>query len=902
MYKTTFKACLLFSALMSSSAVYAAGLGKLTVSSALGQVFKAEIDLVSVKKEEIPTLSVRLASPDAFREANIDFTSFLSSLKLSMDVRADGQPYVRVTSSQPVNDPFLSMLVELDSSSGRLTREYTVLLDPPDANQPSTATAEPDVVVPAAATTPVAPVAEARTVPETVAPEIRSAAPDSASEPKTVPAAQERAGAFQVKRGDTLYRIARNVTGPGVNLNQMLIALYRANPDAFSGNNINRLKAGRIIQIPDSSQVEAVSASEAGKEIKIQMADWHGYQQKLAAVAGTAPPAAETLKQSTSGKITASVEDHPVADESPKEEVLKLSKGGDAVGKETKGQAARIRAMEEDATAKAKALSEANERIALLEKNIGEMKQLLELKNSTMADAQKHAENTLQPVPPVAKPAVDAAPEAKTDAKGDVKADAKLNEPGASEAAPVAAESKPAEPVPAPAVAKPKLAPAPAPAPIEEESSIMDMLMENIQMVGGGLAALLLGLLGYSMVQRKKKALETALDDNDEAGSSDDVDVSEPGIAAGLVAAEEEVSSPVATEANQEPAATAAIAAAAAVNIADVSAAADHEEVDPVAEADIYLNYGRDAQAEKTLTDALAKKPDYPEVLAKLLEVYSLRKDTGSFEATALSLQALSPAAPLWEKAVGLGFALDPENPLYGGKPAVAVDEGAGLVAESLPSDLPGEIQFDSSELVVSQEDGLTVRSELDHADNTIEFPSISTDQPASAEVPVALAAAPASDDSVANEIVFDTEPGIAEAAPEAGPVEVIKPALVAQSEREVVRPAGNMDGGIEFSLDDAGNMPEHTLTGSKEPGLPPLPESSMAGIDLNLNETGSAGAPPEADDKSPLWYEVATKIDLARAYQEMGDDEGAREILQEVLREGDAGQQETAQMILASM
>lgn len=909
-YKTTFKACLLFSALMSSSAIYAAGLGKLTVSSALGQVFKAEIDLVSVKKEEIPTLVVRLASPDAFREANIDFTSFLSTLKLSMDIRADGQPYVRIISSQPVNDPFVNMLVELDSSSGRLTREYTVLLDPPDASsQPATVAAQPEVVTPVAEARSLAPAAGQPAETDTAKPE---AAPVPASEPTPVPvpAAKERTAEIRVKRGDTLYRIARNVTPPGVDLNQMLIALYRANPDAFAGNNINRLKTGRIMHLPDSSQVDAVSASEASKEIKVQMADWHGYQQKLAGAAGMASPAAESLKQSASGKITATVEDHAGVNESPKEEVLKLSKGGEGTGKDVKGQAARIRAMEEDATVRAKALKEANERVALLEKNIAEMKQLLELKNSAMADAQKRAEMTPQPVPPVAdKPAAGAASEIKAD----VKTDAKQEAPEEPEATPPEAASKPAETAPpaAPVAAKPKPAPAPLPAPVpaEEEPSIVDMLMENIQLVGGALAALLLGLLGYSMVQRKKKALETALDENENADDShidatdaDDV-VAEPAFPA------EEEAAPLASlaaEASQEPVA----ATGSPMSEASVTDAG-HEEVDPVAEADIYLNYGRDAQAEKTLTDALAKKPDYPEVLAKLLEVYALRKDTGTFEATALSLQALSPAAPLWEKAVRLGLALDPGNPLYGGKPAVISDGASApeplltLAQDTSSSDTPGEIQFDTSDLAVDQESGLTATPEPDHTDNTIEFPAISTDfasQAAGMDLAAAPAYVPAGSDSIANEIVFDTgiEPAVAEAVAETAPVEIIKPAVVTQIvEREIIQPAG----GMEFSLDsDSTDKSGSVLPGIKGSGLPPL-ESSMAEIDLNLDETGSAGqALPETDDKSPLWYEVATKIDLARAYQEMGDDEGAREILQEVLREGDAGQQETAQMILASM
>ncbi|MEE8151078.1 MAG: fimbrial protein FimV, partial [Nitrosomonadaceae bacterium] len=117
-------------ALASPCAVHAVGLGKLTLNSYLGQPFKAEIDLVAVKKEEIPSLMASLASRDAFRLANVDYVPFLFTFEISIENRADGQSYVKLISPDPVVEPFLTMLVELNWSTGRLIREYTVLLDP----------------------------------------------------------------------------------------------------------------------------------------------------------------------------------------------------------------------------------------------------------------------------------------------------------------------------------------------------------------------------------------------------------------------------------------------------------------------------------------------------------------------------------------------------------------------------------------------------------------------------------------------------------------------------------------------------------------------------------------------------------------------------------------------------
>ena len=125
MCKTVSKAYLLLIMLLCPAAGHAAGLGRLAVNSALGQPFKAEIDLVAVKKEEKPSLTVRLAPQEIFRQANVDYVPLLSTFKASIENRPDGQLYVKIISPQPVADPLLNMLIELNWASGRLLREYT---------------------------------------------------------------------------------------------------------------------------------------------------------------------------------------------------------------------------------------------------------------------------------------------------------------------------------------------------------------------------------------------------------------------------------------------------------------------------------------------------------------------------------------------------------------------------------------------------------------------------------------------------------------------------------------------------------------------------------------------------------------------------------------------------------
>ena len=117
--------------LMASIPAFAAGLGKLTVTSTLGQPFRGEIDLLAVDKKDLGSLRARFASFEAFKEAKIERAPVLSAMRFSVEQKKNGDPYLKITSSKPVDEPFLDMLVELDWPAGRLVREYTVLLDPP---------------------------------------------------------------------------------------------------------------------------------------------------------------------------------------------------------------------------------------------------------------------------------------------------------------------------------------------------------------------------------------------------------------------------------------------------------------------------------------------------------------------------------------------------------------------------------------------------------------------------------------------------------------------------------------------------------------------------------------------------------------------------------------------------
>ncbi len=414
MRRSIIRVCLFLIVLVSPCAVHAAGLGKFTLNSYLGEPFKAEIDLVAVEEEEIPSLVVRLASRDTFRQANVDYAPFLFTFEFSVENRADGQPYIKITSPHRIVESSLSMLIELNWSSGRLIREYTVLLDPPeDTFQPTAPAMQVEPVVPSSVKSEPAPaelpdsiikdavsdeepaVQEAAPVQE-VTP-VQEAVPvqEVASVQETAPVKKSDVITYgPVKSGDTLAKIALEVAPPHVQLNQMLIALHRANREAFSGNNMNRLKTGPILRIPDVSEIATISPDAADKEVKMQTANWEVYRQKLAAAASISSASEEPTQMAT-GRITTTIERSAAEVKEPSKELLKISKGEGTGTSSSEAAQDEIRTMQENAIAREKELNEANERIALLEKSKKELQHLLELKSLTMAKAQEQAENKM---------------------------------------------------------------------------------------------------------------------------------------------------------------------------------------------------------------------------------------------------------------------------------------------------------------------------------------------------------------------------------------------------------------------------------------------------------------------------------------------------------------------------
>ncbi len=696
--KTTFRATLIAATLAALPlGANAAGLGRISVLSALGQPLRAEIELTATA-DELASMTAGVAPASAFKEANIAFSPVLGNVNMTV-ARRGKRAVVQLTSAQAVNDPFLDVLVELNWASGRLLREYTFLLDPPGmpASAASTGVTSAPVREPrAAAARPISAQAPAQSASES--------AGESSSD-----------STYRVRRGDTLNKIAGQYKPASVSMDQMLIALYRENREAFIDDNINRLKAGVILNVPGAQQVGDVPRSEAREQVVAHAADFAAYRRRVATrVAQTAAEQAADTEQRSSGRITPLVEEAAQPAETSTDQVRISRTDSAETPAATDGGAAaasnRLQALEEDLVARDKALQEANERLALLEKNITELQQLVEMKSENLAALQQQASPTAPATPGAPAPANVVPPETASTAEaapdaGEKPADMAAPTPAATEsdAAPAAsaaeqdaldkelkdligtgegdtAETEEAVGASAPPVAEAPTeeagaAPTPpvaatAPPTPEPQPGFLEELASNPNALYGGGAALVL-LLGYGLY-RSRKNRNGALDDTAAASEMPSEQNSVFG-ATGGQSVDTGNSSLIQTDFSQS----------------GLSAIDADEGVDPVAEADVYMAYGRDAQAEEILLDATKADPARTAIHLKLLEIYAQRKNLQQFETTATELYSVSGGqGEDWDKAVEMGRKLDPDNPLFLKKPVAAETPATPDSAAAEPVDI----------------------------------------------------------------------------------------------------------------------------------------------------------------------------------------------------------------------
>jgi len=1008
-------ASLIFSLLAGSATqhVWAAGLGRLTVLSGLGQPLRAEVDITSLNKEEEASLSVRLASAEAFRNANIDASPVLSSVRFTIDNAPSGRKIVRITSSLPVSEPFLDLLLELNWNTGKLVREYTVLLDPPGTKLPPVETSVPSVAISPSIVPSITPPVRTQTPSSrTATPKPSSSSPDSGS--------TGAAGDYTVKAGDSLGKIARQTAPAGVNLDQMLVSLYRANPDAFINRNMNRLKAGVVLRVPDAASASAVAPAEARKEVVAQSSNFAGYRQRVAGIAAKAPVQGDTspVKSGTSGTVGARVDDS--AKKSTTQDQVKVAKADTTVAGASQSTKAALasKQAEVEKAANAKAVKEATERAAALEKNVADMK-ALQLKNQQLAqqqaaaDAKKvadakaaaekagatkaladkaaadkaatdkaqadkaaaekagaakaladkaaadkvatdkaqadkaaaekagaakvltdkaladksAAEKTLLDKAAADKAAMDTAAAQKA-ATDKALADKALVEKASAEklaaekavldkaAADKKATEATAPPVTPPAPAQPKavaVVPKSTP-PMVSTDSLIDSLTSPY--VLGGLALVLLGS-GYGVYRIRRKREFGNFGDSVTATRSLDGN-SVMGTTGG-----QSVDTNNASVFNS--------------NYLPLSNQMVSNEVDPVAEADVYIAYGRDKQAEEILRAAIVAQPERHNARLKLLEIYAGRKDLASFEREAKALQERTNSlGDDWKRAATLGAALDPANQLYSVGAAMAAVNSAAV---AVPTPLP--VQPPISSVATS-----AIKPPAAGVDLSATLPAPVQPLPSLEEAAFTLPAPMAAllDPPKAGDAALDFDLGISaldgrtmlmpEAVAAGDPSSAfLQPERPGQAGAEASKDLGialeinksstnvstktsaEAGNSLDFDLGQAGDSSTSshravpaTSTPAQQLSTPKLPEPKLtenSGLDFDLGAfnvpSGAAEAKAKVTPAVPASAdsEIGTKLSLASAYIAIGDNEGARELLSEVLTLGTVAQKATATELL---
>ncbi|WP_432445583.1 FimV/HubP family polar landmark protein [Variovorax paradoxus] len=894
---------------VASTDASAFALGQLKVQSALGEPLRAEIDVTEMAAAEADSLKINVASADAFKNAGVPYNAALSDVKATLQRRAGGQYVVRLTGTRPLNDPFIDLLLEANGSSGRMVRDYTVLLDPPVTRQaapsapisPST----PQISTPPAerpgqaavrARRERAPVAPVTAPPATAPAPAASPAPASSAATPIRPTSGEQ---VTVQRGDTASKIAGAHKSADVSLDQMLVALLLSNPDAFIGGNVNRIKAGAVLDLPSAAEAGAILPAEAKRTITAQSRDFGAYRQRLAENAPTANVAA--AGRNASGRVQANVEDRNATASAP--DKLTISQGS-----------AAARAADEK-VAQARQARESNNRVAELSKNINDLAKLkaatgsaapaagaaaapapatpgIPVPNPGVAATASPTVTSPAPAAPAtaAAPAAPAAP-ATTPAAAPAPAETATPATAAMPAASAPAAAAPdanatAETMPgAPAAAASAAAPAPAPKPVVKaapppppvERSFFDELMDNpLMLAGAALIALLIGFLLYRVLGRRREEmsesvfLESRIPKDSFFGASggESVDTKHRG--------DSTVSS-----------------------LSYSPSQLDAGDVDPVAEADVYLAYGRDLQAEEILREALRVNPDRTAIHLKLLEIHAKRRDVRAYEGLATEVHKLTNGTGSdWNRVVEMGKDLDPGNPLYesgtarGGvsaaesaafagalataaKPAAATPPAAApapvAAAVAAPAFVPSVAPLDF-DLDLSQPAALAPSP----APVSASLPKTAYAPAAAAPLSNGHAHAPAPVDL---ENDFDTAPGAL--APIGRPAGLndandnTRPATLRSADS---LPADS--GFIEFDMSALAGLPARPVAGTAEATRP------------------AAAMPQDDGDDSPH----AVKLSLARELQAIGDVEGARSLVEEVEAESAGDLKSQARQLLAEL
>lgn len=868
------------SAALTTTDAAALALGTLQVRSALGENLNAEIAIPQATAAELSSLVAQIASAETFRAQGLDYSGSARSVQVRLHRNADGTASLRLSSNTPIQDPFVDLVVEAQWGAGQIARSYTLLLDPPAIQRAAPTPSAMPQIAPAPAS--VTGRSYNSNAPRPAAAPAPAVTPTPKAEALKDTAATSAEETVNVRAGDTAGRIANANRPAGVSLDQMLVAMLRSNPDAFINGNVNRIRAGAVVQMPNREQALATPSGEARQIVAAQSRDFNAYRRSLASKAPQAT--VQAADRSSSGQVQAHIADTGAS--APAPDKLTLSKGA------VQNAAAEAKLAEQ------KQASDQDNRLSELQRNLAELNQLSENTEPSTTAAATSAASSATPsgaaVPAIPAPAAPAATEA-TSATGAALEIASATAATASDAAatdaatasttagadtaPTTTDSPNANPAVTP--------PAPAAAP-----SLTDDLRDHpLLPAAGGLLILLLGLLGYTAWKRRRAA-QTAQDTS--LGDSQLQPDSFFGSSGGQQ---------IDTSHADGGASTMAYAP---------SQLDGGGDVDPVAEADVYLAYGRDVQAEEILKEALRTQPERLPVHTKLAEIYVKRHDIKGLEEVARGMQKVSDNDdPEWQRVADMGRRLDPSNTFFASigaaTGAVAASQATSAFAAALSSAKPEP----SAETPAAQP--------LPPIDLNVDLPDDGLSQPTASALPTASTAPlPSEDDYAALEMpgALDSQLDLSTAPVPLDPPTQVQDTQIADVDNapdgldldlsgfEMLAADAAASAASEAAATDKGLNLDLEAETPDAPATAPADEAfdfDLGSLDLDLGPTAVSAGSSEpvhnlADD--PL----STKLDLAQEFNSIGDSEGARALIEEVLAEASGSLKERAQKMLSDI
>jgi len=982
------------------------GLGEIEVNSALNQKLNADIEILSAAPEDTETIIVKLASRKEFQRAGLDRPYELSDLRFK-PVIIDDVPHIIVTSSSPIREPFLNFLVEVDWPNGHLLREYTVLLDPPVFMTQSASTAASPVSQASATSdnTGFRPDASATgNVVPVYAPSVsassssaRPAQPpaDAVSQAPVSPAftpapmvqqqtsINQPPGSYRIQSGDTAWSLADAMRpDKSISVEQMMIAMLRANPESFINENINGLKRGYILRLPDYDQIATVNQADARALVREQAALWRQYQQSQAG----GQPVSAMPSDAMSDAAGAGESESGTSTDAYLEIVSAGSGTSTMSGKDpTKMSAQELRA--ELAVARERVETERVEKEALqqrvgtLEQQVNKMKGMLSIEDEelsgvqslgalsqdesaavqgeqdALADEAAPEQSTAES--PDAESAgmsaeetatEEAAAEMPTEVAGSteevVEEDVVFTDQGAAEetAANLTDESSDTAVSSEPAasesnvVAEPPMTQQPSPDPLSR------LLNDPMLLAAAGGGLLLIAALIGLIIKRRKAAAETS---GSVMGSGvDDLESLADDIAESESGAEEVVAKSLAedqsaageTKKNDFGSdATMVQDSAEDTVITEASTSTSEQEETPrddvIAEADVYLAYGIYQQAEELLRQAIADNPDRDDYRVKLAETYYAGKNAEAFVevASEIKQRAASDDAPAWKKVMVMGQDLCADNPMFQG--TMEGDLDVGSLAPAAP-----EMDFDLG-IDEAADNETSTDLDLSLGDEALELPEmegglddeVAEEEAAAEEIDElefdlsdtgAVEESAAAEDEFsldidASELDIDIKEETSDSDEES--IELGDIDLGLDEEAEVADDEVMDVSDLDFGLEDTSSVAEEeiSLDLSDEESLDT--DSLDVGVEEGLEAAAATEAEEPAADTAEAFGEltdeddfdlsslddvdeVSTKLDLARAYLDMGDHEGSRGILEEVLAEGNDEQKDEANELMAKL